>query len=44
MRLSKRKMRLPKSLKSLARGALKKAVVDGDVDNGSVMSGRVRAL
>lgn len=31
-------------LEELGRGALKKAVVDGDVDNGSVMSGQIAGL
>ena len=31
-------------LEEIGRGALKKAVVDGDVDNGSVMSGQIAGL
>lgn len=31
-------------LEALGKGALKKAVVDGDVDNGSVMSGQIAGL
>lgn len=31
-------------LEALGRGALRKAVVEGDVDNGSVMSGQIAGL
>ena len=31
-------------LEVLGRGALRKAVVDGDMDNGSVMSGQIAGL
>ena len=31
-------------LENLGVGALRKAVVDGDVDNGSVMSGQIAGL
>ena len=33
-----------KELENLGVGALRKAVVDGDVDNGSVMSGQIAGL
>ena len=31
-------------LDALGRGALRKAVVEGDIDNGSVMSGQIAGL
>ena len=31
-------------IKALSKGALKKAVVDGDVDNGSIMAGQIAGL
>ena len=34
----------PEELEKLGVGALKRAVVDGDVDNGSVMSGQIAGL
>ena len=36
--------RLKKKLKNLGAGALRNAVVDGDVDNGSVMAGQIAGL
>ena len=34
----------PKKIESLGKGALKKAVIDGDVNNGSVMAGQIAGL
>ncbi|NLK36718.1 MAG: enoyl-[acyl-carrier-protein] reductase FabK [Epulopiscium sp.] len=34
----------PEELDTLGRGALRKAVIDGDIDNGSVMSGQIAGL
>lgn len=34
----------PEELDALGRGALRKAVIDGDIENGSVMSGQIAGL
>ncbi|MGL5692899.1 MAG: enoyl-[acyl-carrier-protein] reductase FabK [Peptostreptococcaceae bacterium] len=34
----------PQKIEALGKGALKKAVVDGDIDNGSIMAGQIAGL